>query len=637
MKVIRRLALLLLLGTSHGLFAAAPLPPPSAEQLQRLIAALGDGNYFVRQKAEADLARFGFAALDAVTAATDDDDMEVATRANRLLYLIRSDWTLSDDPPPVSQLLADYDGQEEFARQARFSQLIELPDDQGVAAVCRVIRYDRSLPLAKTAALRLVESRENDSPKSNLAAALRKGLGGCRRDPAQWVLRWLEARRDPKLLAGFWSQLAAEEEGQLFRQPRDTSAAIVESLLRFQIAALRKADPGADAARSVERLITLRRGEVDELVRLLNWLIAQEDWPATRIVENRCKAMIAESADLLYLLAEAQIGRGDTDAAKLSAARALALNPGGDETALVAHLRAGGTLQERGRFEWTVKEWEHVLQNASPRSSIGIQTAHLLSELYHDLEDDHRAAETLALCEKAFLAGSNQTTLPNQEGGNLATLGSLRARRDYFEACLWKSRGDFARQRALLDKALATECYDIEVLIESHNLPPSFQKKELGTPAYRAKIRGLIEKQLCELREQAADIGQNIAAAQPCNEFAWLVANTEGDLDEALRYAKRALELSGDRGAYVDTLARVYFAKGDYAAAVKHQARAAEEMPHNRAVQKQLVLFQKKARELGIKIEKTEKSVKAAARNGKAPWDEKPPEPPAADDDPFGK
>ena len=76
----------------------------------------------------------------------------------------------------------------------------------------------------------------------------KRAWAACRRAPARWVLAWLQARQDPPGLAGFWTQLAAEEEGLLLRQPRDTSLSIVEGLLRFQIAALRKIDRGADAA-----------------------------------------------------------------------------------------------------------------------------------------------------------------------------------------------------------------------------------------------------------------------------------------------------------------------------------------------------------------------------------------------------
>ena len=105
---------------------------------------------------------------------------------------------------------------------------------------------------------------------------------------------------------------------------------------------------------------------------------------------------------------------------------------------------------------------------------------------------------------------------------------------------------------------------------------------------YRANTRKLIEKKLNSLREQIADNGDSQAAAQPCNEFAWLTANTEGDLDEALKLSKRSLELAGNNGSYRDTLARVYFAKGDLDEALKQQTDAAKMVPHNHAVQKQL-------------------------------------------------
>ena len=231
--------------------------------------------------------------------------------------------------------------------------------------------------------------------KPDGAAGIQKGLGSCPRSGAQWVLAWLQARQDPQGLAAFWTQLAGEEEGLLLRRPRDTSLSIVEGLLRFQIAALRKIDRGAEAAGSVERLIKLRRSEPDELARLLNWFIDQKDWAATRLVEKRCKALIAQSANLLYLVAEGQLRRGDATVAEQSAGQALKLSPGSDEPSLEMHFQAGANLEQRGRFDWATKEWEHVIHNAPPQSAVGTAAAHLLAELYHDLEEDQRAAETL--------------------------------------------------------------------------------------------------------------------------------------------------------------------------------------------------------------------------------------------------
>src|SRR5580658_8771517 len=115
------LLLCLLVSSSHILSAAKPpaAVAPSAEQIQRLIEALGNSDYFVRQKAEADLSKIGFNAVDALTAAAEHDDMEIATRANRLLYVIRSDWSISGAPPFVARLLTDYDAQDDSSRETR--------------------------------------------------------------------------------------------------------------------------------------------------------------------------------------------------------------------------------------------------------------------------------------------------------------------------------------------------------------------------------------------------------------------------------------------------------------------------------------------------------------------------------------
>ena len=107
----RASCLLLLIALVPVLSAAEPPPaaPASPQRIHRLIEALGDTDYFVRQKAEADLGKIGFEALDALTAATQCDDMEIVTRANRLLCVIRSNWTVPGEPAIASNILAGYE------------------------------------------------------------------------------------------------------------------------------------------------------------------------------------------------------------------------------------------------------------------------------------------------------------------------------------------------------------------------------------------------------------------------------------------------------------------------------------------------------------------------------------------------
>ena len=159
---------------------------------------------------------------------------------------------------------------------------------------------DRSL-LAKTAALRLLEAKAGEAAKPDLAATLRKGPGRLPRAPARWVLAWLQAQAGSP---GPCQLLDAT--GRRGRRTAVPAAARHLAGDRRGPAAIANRGPAEDRSRgrrrrSVEQLIRLRRGEPAELARLLNWLIDQKDWPATRLVEKRCQAAIAESADLLYL------------------------------------------------------------------------------------------------------------------------------------------------------------------------------------------------------------------------------------------------------------------------------------------------------------------------------------------------
>jgi tetratricopeptide (TPR) repeat protein len=81
------------------------------------------------------------------------------------------------------------------------------------------------------------------------------------------------------------------------------------------------------------------------------------------------------------------------------------------------------------------------------------------------------------------------------------------------------------------------------------------------------------------------------------NQLAWLVSNTEGDFDEAVRCSLRSLDLRPDAAGYYDTLGRCYYAKGDYANAVSNQSKAVEMEPHSPQIVRQLELFKKALRE----------------------------------------
>ena len=118
-------------------------------------------------------------------------------------------------------------------------------------------------------------------------------------------------------------------------------------------------------------------------------------------------------------------------------------------------------------------------------------------------------------------------------------------------------------------------------------LGPDVPVTVIPNPVVTPQMRQAAEAPTEGIRE-----GYQFELATAHNQLAWLVSNTEGDYDEALRSSQRSLELRPETPGYLDTLGRCYYAKGDYKSAVLYQSRAAELEPHSVQIRRQLEFFQ---------------------------------------------
>ena len=204
----------------------------------------------------------------------------------------------------------------------------------------------------------------------------------------------------------------------------------------------------------------------------------------------------------------------------------------------------------------------------------------VLSESLHDRLEHGEAAEML----KAALAGIDQNV---QEGSpernpfqDEERLRSLRARQLYFAALDCREE-DLARHEKLLDDALSVDPHEADALIALYRLPnPSAERQE--------RTRRQIKDAAARFRK---DIRESPDEPTAYNQFAWLIGNTEGDYQEAVRMSKKSLELRPDAAAYLDTLGRAYFAAGDLPNAIRSQRAALEREPGSGQMQRQLQEF----------------------------------------------
>jgi tetratricopeptide (TPR) repeat protein len=593
-------------------------------EIDKLIQQLGDKDYYVRQRAQNELARLSFDAFDALTAATTSDDLEIASRAKYLLRLMRVEWTAKNDPAAVKALLKDYERLPEDSRQERMRALADMPDGKGLMALCRLIRFEKSDVVSKIGMTELLKSRlGREPPKGPKAEAIRKLFEKSWRTSGIWMLAWLRLADDPRSISR-WSEPIQAEVSLLQRLPGETNREIVVTLIRYQVAWLKKQDQAEEATVAMRRLIDLEdKGDFETLSELLDWLVEEKAWNLVDELAVRYGSRFQNEPMLLYILAQAQNEQGQTEKAEQTAHKAFGLNAGREGTGvltryiplnlmnmyrdavvgreemkLLNRYLIAERLIQRGLFTWAKRELEYVVSQGSPTDVTTINVQWSLSEMFHDQGDDLAAANVLDGMLKA-VDSKSYVALPARIASVLErfylfrkkapdkiierTIAEVRARRYFLEARHWETTGDQAKRRQCLENAVNFDPTDIDVLIACYRLPEP-------TPEYRKKVMDLIRQATEDIRVEIAAAPEN---AEYYNQFAWLIANTEGDLDEALRYSQKSVELSPESGGLYDTLGRVYYARGDYENAVKNQQHAAELEPHAGLIARQLALFKK--------------------------------------------
>lgn len=550
----------------------------SAEQVEKWIAQLGDADYFVRQKAQDELLKFGFEAFDALSVATTDEDLEIASRAKYLLKRMRVEWTVKGDPEEVRKLLADYESQPLPNKLARMRALAELPGGAGFPALCRLVRYEKSPLLSRQAALQLMARRGAGNPPAGAEAEpIRKALAGSSRAASKWILAWLRFAEDPKAAAAEWAKLVEAEMAMVDSAPNDTSPEIAAALIRIEIDRLKKLGDNDRALAAMRRLIDLDEGEPATIADLLDWMIQQKAWNAIDDLANRFKPQFRSQAVLMYGLAQAKAEQGDKVRAEEIASEAFKLNPVKSVEQLIPHLTTAYALKSRGLIPWALREYRYVIDSAPAAHVVTVSARFSLAEMYHDQGSDREAAEELGkLCE----------VLKNKPNLDVAgrSVGEVRSRMHYFLALEAKRAGDAAKKLDQIEKGLAMDTPDIDLLILA-------ARESDVKPETRQRVEQAVEQSVAMMREQIENAPDE---AIGYNQLAWLLGNTgvkEAELDEAVKLSQRSLELSPENGGYYDTLAHCYFRKGDIEKAVRLQERAVELDPHSGLVRAELDVF----------------------------------------------
>jgi len=314
------------------------------------------------------------------------------------------------------------------------------------------------------------------------------------------------------------------------------------------------------------------RAQPEQTLEQWRQLVAQEEGLLAQ--PEQTSPLVVASLAAHQAILESDLNRVEAEATFAQLAKRL---PGQTPEEISGIVDLGVLFQNRCKLVWAEREFRRAI--AAVDLGRSLRARRLLAELLHDQGRNLEAAQVIqelmdALRERRAVVLEAEGMAPSE----------LRARMHYFLACHWKEQQNWEEHLKHLEAAIRDDPEELDSLIARHNFPQA-------TPEFREETATLITQALRSLERQLREVSDPEYQAGLYNQLAWLAANTGGDSDRALEWANKAIEIDPDSGAYQDTLAHVYFQRGELEKAVKTQERAVELSPCSGLIVRQLEVF----------------------------------------------
>ncbi|MEL6108966.1 MAG: hypothetical protein AAFU85_23400, partial [Planctomycetota bacterium] len=350
------------------------------------------------------------------------------------------------------------------------------------------------------------------------------------------------------------------------------------------------------------------------------WAIQGGLYPVVIALYKRNLHPFGRNAGLSYSVAQAFAETGQSDQAEQRAQHAFGLNPfppkqedaGDGEEQTVdrqtieigeAHLEVGRQLYQRGCYEWYDRELRQVMEYCGIESMTGVRARNEMSfSLAERLLFDQVVEVLSPIVDRMEKdAQYSQRLLRNQ-----IFVNRLLSSFHYAQGIVaLDSEGEFSEAKRLLKLSYREDPRNIDILIKMfHVKDPAdsewgrYVSNQIAQDVSRRKRKiGQYEVEFKRSRD-----GRFLA--EELNQYAWLVSNTEGDFEDALKSSLRSLELTDDahpdeQSARLDTCARCYYSLDRVDEAIETQREAVALMPHSPPMLRQLAEFEAKQAESG--------------------------------------
>lgn len=374
-------------------------------------------------------------------------------------------------------------------------------------------------------------------------------------------------------IRGIFSQtLTAEQWSQVDESARQYNADLREGSREYWEFAVAQTltDAGQEelARQWVHRLA--RSSNPIALIHAGDFEAAKNDWAAAAGDYDKAWKQDRTQAAALFLhgWVLVQTGHQTEGQAQMELAHRLPLGNAAARYAMVEALSRHNLARDVQR------ELELILKVTPPQPGYRHEAMRLIAEELANKGDHLRAA---GLLERACLLNLTDNTSFSDPWGNVVMPALVHRMR----AVGLIETGQIEAGIKEVGIGLEQSPSDADALIDVVNA--------LDKSGHKTQADGLYERQTSVYRKFIAD---HPNSGPGHNQLAWSQVMCHRELDDALKNAKRAVELEPYSTPSLDTLAEVYFARGDVANAAAQMKRCIELEPQVKRHRKQLARFE---------------------------------------------
>ena len=533
-----------------------------------LAQQLADPQPEVRLQAFESLQAQGIDAFDALYPLQDSESLEQRLAVRRLLQSIEPDWTPIEIPGSLQQILADYRRQSAIRRKVLLERIELSKQPEAVIVLANLARFERSPDLSCQAAICLIRHCSSHQERSRLAL---DAIGSSPRKSCAWIRDALGTGTPGEFSQRWISHL----QNELYTDPQTAGpwqTELMFQLLEWTLPQL--VERNQQAAATLISAQCAQNCPKNLLGNFADLFIRIQDWEALDELAERNGDEFNHQPILLYRVASGKLIQGETASAYRLIKRA-----GQIEQTAESQLEIGIALRCLG---YSIVA-EQVLNLVSLRSDCPLPTrvrANLILAQWLSQNDrNSEAVERIDLVLAEPELQESECSVLHQLGSSQQQVASQKC---LYEALARLANNDLIGGESQILAGLQQDPGHTELLILGHRFQFSdSETNDLVDELVELRQQELLQK-IAKLNSQVSGRHENnrktnsnrLHLAVLANRFAWLTANTAGDIENALRYARLANELVDRNPYYLDTEAKCCFVLGEITRAIELQTEA---------------------------------------------------------------